>query len=87
MQLEITQACIDAADKDREAPRRRNPCFICPIAQALRSEGYKRVSVGEAGLLARGHKWSLTNAAADFMAQWDQGYPVRPTTLELEETA
>lgn len=89
MKVEMTQPHIDAADLARQqlpAPFARDLMTICPICQALRGEGYRGVVVGgaDADAKAVGHVWSMNKAALDFIAEWDQGRPVYPMTLELE---
>ena len=87
MELVIEQEHIDAADRARNAlknPFANDLICICPIAQALISQGYEAVCVS-ALAHAKGHHWHIPEATTYFMAEWDQGFPVYPVTLELEE--
>lgn len=87
MILEIEQQHIDDADWYRkQVVHPKTFCRICPIAQGLLSQGYHGVLVSDFAR-ATGHTWQLDEATVNFMAEWDQGFPVHPTTLELVEVA
>ena len=87
MKLEIKKKHIDEANRARRSgglsayiPR------ICAVAQALIGLGYEEVRVFTFGItLAKGHHWVVLGHS--WMMDWDDGQPVYPVTLELEEAA
>ena len=85
MKLEIKQehiATADAAKKHCTNDFRH----ICPVAQALKAEGYYEVEVGRRFATAVGYTWSLDEIGTKWINNWDKGYNSGPITLELEET-
>lgn len=99
MELVIEQPDIDAADFARDQLPGRytwDICCICPLGQSLMRAGYTNVLVGitlgrvltkdmVSVVRADGHEWTISGATANFMAKWDEGFPVHPVTLKLEE--
>lgn len=94
--ITITQQQIDRANAAREIyPDRLGS--ICPIAQAMRDAGQEYVLVAWGVACARTQtetgeyttygtqEWTLSAEGRAFAHDWDNGYPVTPTTIQLEE--
>lgn len=63
---------------------RRNVCFDCPIALALRREGYRDVVVGSAAVRISTTVIELPRSARRFINRFDNRKKVQPFNFILE---
>ena len=78
MRIQVTQKHIDEGKKDH--------CFLCPVALALRDAGFGRpeVTVNRLYLLGAGC-FALPDAAKTWIQDFDYGEPVQPFAFEVVE--
>lgn len=84
--IKVTQACIEAAEADREAyPRSR----LCPVARALQAAGFPFASSSSNEAVLHRYADSsvkLPSEVRAFIHAFDAGESVKPFTFSLSIT-